>query len=118
MSAERRTRWVVLGLCALVYLAVAVWFWRAQLVPGDATSRIANAYYTLYSRDPHLAAIGFVWNPLPSLMLLPFLPLKALIPALTQQSLLAVLVSAAFMTGVVALVWTCCRPSPCCHGCC
>src|ERR1041385_9278526 len=34
---------------------------------GDAYSRVANAYYVLYSRDPHLAAIGFVWMPLPSL---------------------------------------------------
>ena len=38
---------------------------------GDAWSRITNAYYVLYSRDPHLAAIGFIWNPLPSLMAIP-----------------------------------------------
>ncbi len=34
----------------------------------DALSRVANAFYVLYSRDPHLGAIGFIWNPLPSLM--------------------------------------------------
>ena len=53
--------------CAVVYLGVAMWFWQSGLVPGDALSRVANGYYTLFSRDPHLAAVGFVWNPLPSL---------------------------------------------------
>jgi hypothetical protein len=42
---------------------------------GDAYSRTANAYYVLYSRDPHLAAIGFIWPPLPSLLQLPLLPI-------------------------------------------
>ncbi|HEX7225338.1 MAG TPA: hypothetical protein VF367_07150, partial [Candidatus Limnocylindria bacterium] len=32
-------------------------------LPGDAWSRVGNAYYVLFSRDPHLAAMGFVWNP-------------------------------------------------------
>ncbi len=30
---------------------------------GDAVSRMANGFYVLFSRDPHLAAVGFVWNP-------------------------------------------------------
>ncbi|GAA2522400.1 hypothetical protein [Winogradskya humida] len=94
----------VLLACGIVYLAVALWFWHNQVIPSDSTSRLANAYYTLFSRDPHLAAVGFVWNPLPSMILLPFLPLKVLLPALTQQSLLAPLVSAAFMTATVGIV--------------
>jgi hypothetical protein len=89
---------------AVVYLAMAVWFWHSDLVPGDSASRAANAWYTLFSRDPHLAAIGFVWNPLPSLILLPFLPLALIFPALTQQGLLVVLVSAALMTATVAVL--------------
>src|SRR5690349_4617983 len=39
----------------------------------DSLSRTANAFYVLFSRDPHLAAVGFVWNPLPSLIQLPLL---------------------------------------------
>ncbi|HEX5594512.1 MAG TPA: hypothetical protein VFX61_00590 [Micromonosporaceae bacterium] len=94
---------VVFSLCLLCYVAIAVWFWRADLIPGDAMSRIANAYYILFSRDPHLAAVGFVWNPLPSLILLPVLPLKALIPALTREGLVAALSSALFMAGTIAV---------------
>ncbi|MBO3736996.1 hypothetical protein [Actinoplanes flavus] len=101
--APRETRRDRTLLYGLVYLAVAVWFWHSDLVPGDSASRVANAYYTLFSRDPHLAAIGFVWNPLPSLILLPFLPLGLLFPALTQQGLLVVLVSAALMTLTVVV---------------
>ncbi|BEL08774.1 hypothetical protein Q0Z83_069650 [Actinoplanes sichuanensis] len=89
---------------AVVYLAMALWFWQSDLVPGDSASRVANAWYTLFSRDPHLAAIGFVWNPLPSLILLPFLPLGLIFPALTQQGLLVVLVSAALMTATVPVL--------------
>lgn len=46
---------------------------------GDAISRTANAYYVLYSREPHLAAVGFAWPPLPSLVQLPFIPLMKLL---------------------------------------
>lgn len=95
---------IVALACLVVYLGCAIWFWQEWVIPGDSTSRLANAYYTLYSRDPHLAAVGFVWNPLPSLVLLPFLPLKLLFPALVQQSLLVVLVSAVLMTATVAIV--------------
>lgn len=98
--SERR---LVVVACAVLYLGMALWFWHRQLIPGDSMSRIANGYYVLFSRDPHLAAIGFVWNPLPSLILLPFLPLSLVFPALTQEGLLATLASAALMTGAVAV---------------
>ena len=49
---------VVALACAVAYLGVAMWFWRAGLIPGDATSRVANAFYMVFSRDPHLAAGG------------------------------------------------------------
>jgi hypothetical protein len=66
---------------------------------GDAQSRLANAYYVLFSRDPHLAAIGFVWNPLSSLLDLPLLLLHPLIPALTVEGVAANAVSSVAMAG-------------------
>ncbi len=54
-------------------------FFVLRIGNSDALSRTANAYYVLYSRDPHLAAIGFIWPPLPSILQLPLLPItKAL----------------------------------------
>src|SRR5271156_1769833 len=51
------------------YLVVSVLLdLKYKSFEGDAVSRMANGYYILYSRDPHLAAIGFVWEPLTSLV--------------------------------------------------
>lgn len=61
---------------------------------GDAASRVGNAYYVLFSRNPHLGAIGFIWNPLPSLLELPFVALYPLIPSMVTHVLAGVLVSA------------------------
>ena len=35
---------------------------------GDAQSRAASGLIALYAAHPHLAAIGFVWMPLPTLL--------------------------------------------------
>jgi hypothetical protein len=68
---------------------------------GDAYSRVANAYYVLFSRDPHLAAIGFVWTPLPSLVELLFTPLSVVWPPMVRNGYAAVLMSSLFMAGAV-----------------
>jgi hypothetical protein len=82
----------------LVYLAVAAWLVFLQhSIMEDALSRVANAQYVLFSREPKLANLGFVWTPLPSLLMLPFLPLKALWPPLVEQGFLANILSAVAM---------------------
>jgi hypothetical protein len=83
--------------------AVLVFYHGAIL--GDALSRVGNASYVEYSRDPHLAAIGFVWSPLPSAILLPFLPLRAWWPELVSKGFAANIESAAFM-GITAATLT------------
>ena len=66
---------------------------------GDATSREANAYYVFFSNDPHLAAIGFVWNPLTSLTEMPLILLKGIWPALTAEAFASGIMSSVFMAG-------------------
>src|ERR1700677_1314342 len=54
-------------LAFIVYLSAGLLLaFKYDSFPEDAVSRMANGFYVLYSRDPHLAAIGFVWNPLQS----------------------------------------------------
>jgi hypothetical protein len=77
---------------------------RYSSYAGDAQSRLANAYYVLFSRDPHLGAIGFVWNPLPSLSVMPLLLLKGLWPDLAARAVAANIASAAFMAGSVLVL--------------
>ncbi len=72
-----------------------------DIFPLDAVSRMANGFYVLYSRDPHLAAIGFVWNPLQSLAVIPLLLFKDLWPALASHDVSAGIVSALASAGAV-----------------
>jgi hypothetical protein len=93
---------VIAGISLGIYLVVAALLvFVMRSIEGDAWSRVGNAYYMLYSRDPHLAAIGFVWNPLPSLAVIPLLPFKELWPPLVEQGFAANIVSALCMAGAV-----------------
>jgi hypothetical protein len=66
---------------------------------GDAVSRMANGFYVLYSRDPHLAAIGFVWNPLQSVADIVPLLFYHLWPALATRDMAGTIVSSLCMAG-------------------
>jgi hypothetical protein len=92
------------GLAAVFWLALAAYLAAAaflvlheHLLAGDTYSRVAIAHRILFSRDPHLAAIGFVWSPLPILALLPLVPLSPVWPALTTDGFAASIVSAVCM---------------------
>jgi hypothetical protein len=67
----------------------------------DAVSRMANGFYILYSRDPHLAAVGFVWEPLQSIADAVFLIGNHLWPALSHNDMAGSLVSVFAMAGAV-----------------
>jgi hypothetical protein len=95
-------RFYVAAAAWVAYMSAAVGIvliWHSII--GDAWSRVGNAYYVLYSRDPHLAAVGFVWNPLPSIAVLPFLPFKAIWPDMVATGFAGCIVSAVCMTGAV-----------------
>jgi hypothetical protein len=87
---------VVGAIFTLAYLVCAIWIALNLGTTGDSLARVANAHFVLFSRDPHLGAIGFVWNPLPSLMALPLVALKGLWPNLVTDGLAAGFVSAPF----------------------
>jgi hypothetical protein len=90
----RRLRW---WIAFALYLSVG-WFlaYPLHLLAGDAVSRVANAYYVLFSSQPHLGAIGFVWNPLPSLLALPLVLLHPWVPDVVTKGLAGIVVSAGF----------------------
>lgn len=93
---------ITIFVAAFAYLALAAYtVFVLGIIVGDAWSRVGNAFYVLFSRDPHLAAIGFVWNPLPSLAMLPLLPFKAIWPELVTSGFAASIVSAIFMAASV-----------------
>jgi len=88
------------------YLVVALLLdFKYFIFPGDAMSRMANGFYVLYSRDPHLAAIGFVWTPLTSLCDIVLLLFKGLWPDLATHDVAGSLTTVCAMSGAVYQVW-------------
>lgn len=73
----------------------------ADLVVGDAQSRLAHAYFVWWNEPSKLAAIGFYWPPLQTLVLLPL----ALIPALASSLVALPLTSALFGAGLLVVLW-------------
>ena len=98
---HRRREGLVLSIAALIlYGAVALLLdFRYHVYPPDAVSRMANGFYVLYSRDPHLAAVGFVWNPLQSVLDMVPLLLWPLWHAMSVDNLAGSTVSVICMSG-------------------
>src|ERR1700722_9381631 len=90
----------VFAIAAIVYLVCgSVLAFHFHSFFGDAVSRMANGFYVLYSRDPHLAAIGFVWNPLQSAADIVPLLLYHLWPPLATRDMAGTIVSSLCMAG-------------------
>ena len=88
-----------------LYLAVAaVLVLHYNSIPADAMSRVANGSYVYRGADPHLAAVGFVWNPLPSILAIPLLLASDAWPALLSQAFAGNILSAAVMALCVAVL--------------
>ena len=87
------------------YLNVGIWLnFHYGYIDVDNQGRVAAASFVIFSRFPHLAAMGFVWNPLPSTVELPLLLAKALWPSLLSRSLAGIVMSSLFMAGAVVEV--------------
>jgi hypothetical protein len=85
---------LALALMALgIYVAAGCFMlFSVHYEIGDALSRSEDAREVLFSRDPHLAAWGFVWFPLPVVLQLPFM---AVMSPLNQAALSGPLSTAA-----------------------
>jgi hypothetical protein len=93
--------------CFALYLAAGAFVaftGSADSLGGDGVSRVAIANRILFSADPHLAAIGFVWSPIPELALLPLVALRPIWPFLVTGAFAGTIISALFMAGAVAQV--------------
>lgn len=82
------------------FVAAMVLGWHTvfynSIIPGDGYSRVLSAYYVFLRPHPHFAAIGFVWNPLPSLLEIPLTLLHHWWPAVVTKGFAGNIVSAAF----------------------
>jgi hypothetical protein len=98
-----RVRWWI-GLWAF-YMVLGSWMMlHANMVPSysDALSRFTHAYYVFHNDPPTLAAIGFVWPPVVTLVLLPF----AVIGPIARSGVGMIVPSALGATLLAACVWS------------
>lgn len=110
---KRIDRWILLSLFVVVFAApFAYGFYQTvylNYMHSDAMSRVANAFYVMFSRDPHLAAIGFVWNPLPSLANMLFLTLYPVFPVMATHGVAGVLMSCTFTALTAVYLYHACH---------
>lgn len=111
VRASRAIRWPLSEPMTVFLVMLAVYFGAAcylalvgNVIYGDTMARAENAQRILLSRDPHLAAIGFVWNPLPVMAILPSVPLKFLWPELITRGLAGDFISAICMSAAILQV--------------
>jgi 4-amino-4-deoxy-L-arabinose transferase-like glycosyltransferase len=103
--SERGLKVRVYVVAFAVYSAVGYWLQvRHGFVLGDSLSRVSAAQAVLFSRDPHLAAIGFIFTPLSAMMQIPEIALSPLWPDIAGRAFSGTLMSASFMAGAVVQI--------------
>ncbi len=102
---DRRLKSLAFAVPFAVYLAAGYWLEvRNGFILGDALARVSASQSVLFSRDPHLAAIGFIFTPLTAMVQIPIIAASPLVPALSERALSATVMSALFMAGAVVQV--------------
>lgn len=69
---------------------------RHQVVLGDAVSRVMNAYYVFFRGYIHMGAIGFIWNPFPSVLEMPIAAFHSIWPSLVTLGFASNIASSLF----------------------
>ncbi len=100
--------WIIFFAVLICELGLGYYLHMNGHFMGDAVSRVANAFYVLYIQPAHLASIGFVWNPLPSLLELPLMPLVQIYKPLATSALAGVIVTSLAAAGTAVLIYKNC----------
>jgi Dolichyl-phosphate-mannose-protein mannosyltransferase len=87
-----------------VQLAFGVWMAARGFRWGDAFYRSASAQSVLYSSDPKLANVGFVWMPLVTLLNLPWVALYSIWPGVVASGFASAATSAVAGGATAALL--------------
>lgn len=89
----------------IVYLAVGYWLQiQHAFIMGDTLSRVAATQSVLFSRDPHLAALGFIFTPVAAMVQIPAIAFSAVWPHITTYAYSGTIMSAAFMAGAAVQI--------------
>jgi hypothetical protein len=110
-------RWIE-GL-ALFAIAAGVYFWvgyrtvvQDSVVVFDALDRLTRAYMVWHNEPPKLAAIGFVFPPLTTMVFLPFSVVKPLATSLVALPLTSAIFGGTMIVAMNRLFARCSMPGP------
>ncbi|ART71961.1 ABC transporter [Mycobacterium dioxanotrophicus] len=98
--SDRRLKFTVFFVFLFVYLAVGYWLQvHHGFIMGDTLSRVAATQSVLFSRDPHLAALGFIFTPVAAMVQIPAIALSTLWSDIAARAFSGTIMSATFMAG-------------------
>lgn len=104
---------LVLTAFALAYFLIGLHLVdTSHLVVFDAMDRLSRAYMTWWDKPPKLAAIGFLYPPVQSLVFLPFALIKPLATSLVALPLVSALFGGLTMVSLDAIFVRCELPLP------
>lgn len=104
---DRKLKAAAFFVSLAVYLGVGYWLQvQHGFIIGDALSRVSAAQAALFSRDPHLAAIGFIFTPLMAMVQIPAIALSPLWHDMAERAFSGSIMSALFMAGGVVQILT------------
>ncbi|MCV7168879.1 ABC transporter [Mycobacterium manitobense] len=102
---DRRLKAALFVVTLVIYLGVGYWLQvHNGFILGDALSRVSAAQAVLFSRDPHLAAIGFIFTPLTAMVQIPAVLASPLWPEMTERAFSGSMMSAVFMAGAAVQI--------------
>lgn len=105
--SDRTLKSVAFVISFAVYVGFGYWVQVSNgYILGDSLSRVYAAQSVLFSRDPHLAAIGFIFTPLTAAVQIPIIALTPLFPALAERAFSASIMSAFFMAAAVLQIFS------------
>jgi len=103
--SDRRLKALAYSLAGAAYLGIGYWLQVCNgFILGDALSRDLAARSVIFSRDPHLAAIGFIFTPLTAMVEVPIMALDPVFPELASRAFAGTVMSALFMAGAVVQI--------------
>ncbi|WP_020108706.1 glycosyltransferase family 39 protein [Nocardia sp. 348MFTsu5.1] len=106
MLSSRRLSVIIYLVTAVVYLGVGYFLGvHHGFLLGDALSRVSAAQSVLFSRDPHVAAIGFIFTPLTALVQLPTVALSGIWQPMTEFAYSGSIMSSLFMAGAAVQIF-------------
>jgi len=103
--SDSRVRWFAFVLSFACYVSVGYWLQvRHGFIIGDSLARVEAAQSVLFSRSPHVAAIGFIFTPLTAALQIPLVALGNIWPPMAERAFSGTLMSATFMAGAVVQI--------------